>query len=448
MRPKSSSAEAFGAFVAGTTFEDLPEEVVSAVRLRLLDTLGAALNGWRAGTIAPLARIIPAGNDATAWGSGTRVSARDAALLNGFLAHATYTEDGSRFTGGHPASATIPAAISMAEKTGAGGRDLVAAIAAGYEVFLRLGGALYPSTVRRGFQSTAVLAPLASAAAAARILRLSAEQSCHAIAIACNSAGGLKKALDDPRSQPLQVGRGCEAGVIAALLAADGVTGVDTIIDQGLLPAFADGADTTGMLSDLGERYSIGETYIKIHGGCRGIHAPVDALVSILRDNGLQAQDVRRVRVRVDTITRRADIDEPQNPEQAQFSIRFAAAVCLAYGDASTFRYTEENVASPEIRRLIELVEVSADPGLDAGYPDRRPAVVEVEDVHGRVVCHRLDHARGEPENPLADEEVDRKFFAFANALPLRRARKVHALAGRIETLPNLSELTSALAVP
>ena len=391
MRRELSTAGAFGTYVAGTRFEDLPEEVVSAVRLRLLDTLGAALNGVRAGTVAPLARIIPAGDEATVWGTGAQVSARDAALLNGFLAHATYTEDGSRFTGGHPASATIPAAVAMAEKTGAGGRDLVAAVAVGYEVFLRLGRAIYPSTVRRGFQSTAVLAPLASAAAAARIHGLSAEQTCHAIAIACNSAGGLKKALDDPRSQPLQVGRGCEAGVTAALLAANGVTGVETIIDEGLLPAFADGADTTGMLSGLGERYSIGETYIKIHGGCRGIHAPVDALVAILRDNGLQAQDVRRVRV--DTITRRADIDEPQNPEQAQFSIRFASAACLAYGDASTFRYTEENVASPEIRRLIELVEVSADPALDDGYPDRRSSRSRTSTVGSSVIASTMHAA-------------------------------------------------------
>src|SRR5690606_15559441 len=149
---------------------------------------------------------------------------------------------------------------------------LVTAIAAGYEVFLRLGAAIYPSTVRRGFQSTAVLAAPATAAAAAVLLDLPAERAVHAIAIACSHGAGLKEALKAADSQPLQVGRSSEGGLLAALYAAQGATGAPAIIEQGFLRAYADEARAAPVGEGLGRRWHIGQTYLKAHGGCRGNH--------------------------------------------------------------------------------------------------------------------------------------------------------------------------------
>src|SRR5213075_2000196 len=113
--------------------------------------------------------------EATLWGEERLASVREAALVNSFATHSTYLEDGSRFTGGHPSSVVIPAALAEAESRGQSGGELIAAVAAGYEVFLRLGRAIYPATVNRGFQSTAVLGAVSSAAAVARLRSLSAE---------------------------------------------------------------------------------------------------------------------------------------------------------------------------------------------------------------------------------------------------------------------------------
>lgn len=442
-----SALAGFGEFVAATDFARLPREAVEAAKLRILDLFAAALNGYRVGTWRPVAGLLADQGETTVWGSGRRSSLRDAVLLNGFLAHATYVEDGSRFTGGHPSSATIPAAVGVAESRGASGSDLIAATIVGYEVFLRLGRAIYPAVVKRGFQSTAVLAPIASAAASAYLLKLDAAQTAHAMAIAANAAGGLKEALKDPGSQPLQVGRGGEAGVTAALLAAQGVTGVRSILENAFFRAFADGATTAGLLDEIGRNYAIDQTYIKIHGGCRGIHAPADCLRELLQREKIEPARIKAVRIWTDTVTRAADIDDPETVEQAQFSIRFSAAAQFVFGDVSTFRFSKENLASPAVHALMPLVSVAADPTFDAAFPDKRSARVEIETDVGRVFDHFLDNARGEPEHPFSRPEVEAKFLAMATPVLGARAQAVAPMVAELESAPDLRALIAAFSV-
>ncbi|MCD0505904.1 MmgE/PrpD family protein, partial [Bordetella petrii] len=163
-------ATALGSFIADIRAGHLPLEVTQAVSLRLLDTLAAAASGVQQGTHQGLLALFPGDGPISVWGAGARRSLRDAVIINSAVSHSTYFEDGCRYTGGHPSSALIPAAFALACERNASGAELVAAIAAGYEVFLRLGRAIYPSIVRRGFQSTAILAAPATAAAAAVLL--------------------------------------------------------------------------------------------------------------------------------------------------------------------------------------------------------------------------------------------------------------------------------------
>src|SRR3974390_2631500 len=223
----------FGQFVGSTRYEDLPGAVVNAVKIRILDTIGAGLAGFHLGNHHPLLDVIEGQGSATVFGLGPRYSLRDATMLNSFLAHSCYIDDGSRFTGGHPSSVVIPSALALAETQDATGQELIAATAVGYEIFLRLGRAIYPGVVNRGFQSTAVLGAVASAAACASVLGLDAVTSQNALAIACNLGVGLKEALKSSRSQPLQVGRSCEAGLLSVLYARKGAVGADSIIENG-----------------------------------------------------------------------------------------------------------------------------------------------------------------------------------------------------------------------
>ncbi|ARP81382.1 hypothetical protein CAL12_11625 [Bordetella genomosp. 8] len=437
-------ASRLGGFIARTDYDALPAHVADAVKLRMLDLLAASCAGVLAGNHDGPLRLLPDPGACAIWGTPLGRSLRDAVIINSAVSHSTYFEDGSRYTGGHPSSAVIPAALTLAAARGASGRMVVAAIANGYEVFLRLGRAIYPATVRRGFQSTAILAAPATAAAVATLLDLSAQQSAHAVAIACSHGAGLKAALKSADSQPLQVGRSSEGGLLAALYAAQGATGAADIFETGFLPAF--GGETAAAAQGLGDRWSIDETYLKAHGGCRGNHAPIDAAAAAMR--GVDPSRVARIDVKVDTVTRAAAIEPPRDADQAQFSIAFSIAVMLVTGDATPVRYTGTMLADERVRRLMALTTVAADPALDVGYPERRPALVTVTLADGRELHHALDHARGEPENPMSGDDIARKFDTMAAPIFGSGSARIRDAVLSIDAGTTPATLAAMLAAP
>ncbi|KQT11195.1 MmgE/PrpD family protein [Ramlibacter sp. Leaf400] len=410
-------ARQLGDFAAAVSAAEQPSAARQAARLRLLDTLGAGLAGIELGNHRVLQPLLQAAGPVRVWGEGEGRSARDAALVNSFATHSTYLEDGSRYTGGHPSSVVIPAVLALAQERGAGGEEILSATFAGYEVFLRLGRAIYPACVRMGYQSTAILGAVASAAAAARLLRLPGEAAGHAIAIAANLGSGFKEALKTAQTQPLQVGRSCEAGIVAALLAQAGHPGAPRVLEEGFLPAFGGLVGEQGraaIVAGLGGECLLPETYFKRHAGCRGNHAPVDATLDLAAAERLAAGDVASVRVAVDTVTRAAAIEPPADGKQAQFSIGFSVALALLKGRASVYDYRDEVLREPAVQDLLRRIEVVVDPQLDAGYPQRRGAWVEVTLGSGRELRATVPNARGEPEDPLTEREVREKFRTLA----------------------------------
>ncbi|MPT40332.1 MAG: MmgE/PrpD family protein [Achromobacter sp.] len=438
-------AVVLGRFVAGVQAEHLPEEARQAVSLRLLDTLAAAASGVQQGAERGLLGLLPGDGPIAVWGTAARRGLRDAVIINSAVSHSAYFEDGCRYTGGHPSSALIPAAFALACERGSSGAELVAAIVAGYEVFLRLGRAIYPSTVQRGFQSTAILAAPATAAAASVLLRLPAERATHAIAIACSHGAGLKEALKNAGSQPLQVGRSSEGGLLSALYAAQGADGVPDAIERGFFKAYAGTASADIVTRGLGLQWGIGNTYLKMHGGCRGNHAPVDAAAGLMREHGLAPRDIASMDVRVDTVTLAAEVAEPANADQAKFSIAFSIAAKLLKGDAMPRRYTDAALADPEMRALMARIRVRADAALDEGYPDRRGAMIGARTVDGRELDYALDRALGEPEQPYAQADIERKFDLTAGALYGPSAGRIKDMAMSLPALPGLTPLNDLL---
>lgn len=436
-----------GARVAGLRAADLPPAVQDALRLRLLDLAGAAASGIAAGNWQAFDRL-PAPGRATIWANGQRAAVREAAFLNSFVSHATYMEDGSRFTGGHPASVVIPAVLAACEPDDAAEPDdLLAAIAAGYEVVLRLGRAVYPEIVRRGHQSTASLGAVAAAAGVARARRLSPAQAGHAIAIAANLGFGLKHALRASAAQPVQVARACEGGVIAAEAAARGAEGAIDILESGLLPMLGGRMDLASILHDP-DAFRIGETYIKLHGGCRGNHAPIDLVQDLLAGANQSPEAVERIEIAVDSVTHAADIEDPATPEQAQFSTRFAVAAALLTGDALPERYCAARLADPAQRSLMARIAVSTDTALDAHYPDQRGATARIRMAGGGCLEGRITNARGEPEVPVTAQAVADKFRRLATpVLGEPAVRQLEALIlgpGPIATAARISALLAS----
>lgn len=434
-----------GRFVAETKFEDLPPSAVDTAKMRILDLITAAMVGFQMGIYRPLFEVLTGKGDATVWGEGVKYPLRDAVLVNSFMAHSVYFEDGSRFTGGHPSSVVIPAALSLGEVRGSNGKEIILSVALGYDVFIRLGKAIYPSTVVRGFQSTAVLGALGSAAACANLLKFDREKCKNALAIACNIGVGLKAALKTPHSQPIQVGRSCEGGVLSALFAGRGVPGSDTIIEDGFLKAFADHPNKEEILSELGRRYLIEETYIKIHAGCRGNHAPIDVIQDLIKKHEIRPEEIKEIKVKIDSVTMAGSIPDPRDGAQAQLSIPFSVAVAIVEGDASIYQYTDEKVSDPNIRSMMSKISIDVDKHLDKDYPAKRSAHGEIILVDGRRVSTFREMARGEPEFPLSAQEIEEKFFFFTREILGERAEEICEQVKHLESLKSIGELVQKL---
>jgi 2-methylcitrate dehydratase PrpD len=434
----------FGRFVAHTRYDDLAPEVIETVKLRVLDVLGAALAGYRSGVHKPLQPIFDSPGGASVWGEQDTRSPRDAIVLNSFLAHALYLDDGSRYTGGHPSPVVIPSAIAVAETCRKSGRDLIAAVAAGYEVFLRLGRAIYPHAVVYGFHSTSVTGPISSAAACASLLGFDADMAKNAMAIACSLGMGLKEAHHCPQSQPIQVARACEAGLVAARFAEQGAEGADSIMEHGFLKVFSKEATAADILEGLGTQYRLFETYIKVHGGCRGNHAPIDVVQDLVKAHRIAPEDIARMVVRVDSVTYAAEIHAPANGSQAQFSVAFAIAVALLKGDASPFQYSDSNVADPRVRAMMKKIHVEIDRKLDEGYPEKRACSVEITLADGRRLEGYIPNAKGEPEQPFSRSDIENKFLRLTSDV-LPAAGAVRDIVMALETVSDVSALTRLL---
>ncbi|MGH8641656.1 MAG: MmgE/PrpD family protein, partial [Burkholderiales bacterium] len=230
-RPVNAPTRELAGWISRLRYADLPPRTTAVVRLALLDTLGCGVYGhstpW-ARTLLQWARAAaPVRGEATVLGeAAASLRAADAALVNGTAVHAFELDDYHNAKL-HAGAVVIPAALAMAEKTGAGGETLITAIAAGYEVMIRTSLALNPSATRlRGWHLTGVCGPFGAAAACAVMLRLSDEQTAWALGLAGTQGSGLWAFnADGAMSKRFHAGRAAHSGVLAAELAALGFTG-------------------------------------------------------------------------------------------------------------------------------------------------------------------------------------------------------------------------------
>ncbi len=230
-----SLTEQLAAHWAGVRPADLPASVVTGIKDNILDTLAVAL----AGTTTPEASRVRAAltslpgaagavPGSTVWGTDVRLPAAQAALVNGTAAHARDFDDGGG--AGHAGSTVLPAALAVAEATGASGADLVTATVAGYDIGYRALGALggFAAHTDRGWHSSGTMGSLGAAGAAAHVLGLDAGTYADALGIAGSFTGGVWAFIDDGAwTKRIHPGKAGETGVDAALLARAGITGPD-----------------------------------------------------------------------------------------------------------------------------------------------------------------------------------------------------------------------------
>lgn len=420
-------------FVAGAR---VPEDVRATTRRYVLDWLGSTLAGGEMRPPSIVREVVAelgGAPVATVLADGTRTSAPLAALANAAASHVLEMDDLDRGSVSHPGAPVVAAALALGEAEGVDGDAFLDAVAVGYEVCIRVGEAL-GTTHYDYWHTTGTAGTLGAAAAAARLLRLDEEGTTQALGSAGTTAAGLWEFLaDGAMSKQLHPAKAAHDGILAALLARRGFTAASRVLEgpKGVLAAMSRNsspAPLTDGLADEQAHWRIGNVSFKFHACCRHIHPAADAVLA-LREDGLRAEDVESVHVRIYSQgLALLDGVEPTTPYAAKFSLPFAVAAALRFGDLGLQRFTDDSIVDAETLALAERITFAPDPELDALYPAAWPSIATARLRDGGERVARIDHPRGDPEAGVTGNDLSAKFVMLTGGiLGEERARSVAA---------------------
>ena len=443
-------------FASALRFEQLPKEVVSKAKLCLLDTFGCCIFGATLPSVQKLARMVQAegGTPAAAvFGMPLRTSPSMAALLNATSAHAFQLDEIHLESTLHPGSLALPAVFALAEGK-ANGRDLIAAMVAGYEVGIRIGLAAKGGMFKSGFHNQGTTGVFIAAAAAARILKLDTHQTQHAFGIAASQAAGLMAVQDGAMAKSFHSGRAAQSGVYGALLAQLGYTGIPDVLDGAygtFFPSFLDDWSQTPLTDGIGSHWHTLRVGFKPAPAANGSITAMTAMDTIMREHGLKASDIAAITAHVSTNTLHHcgwpyEAERVQSVLSAQMNLRYGIAVMALERQASVKQFQESKIRDPEIMKFIARISVEHEPKFDGDNGRYRIAcrlVVHTTDgaTHETTVLYR----KGSPEDPMTLEQLSEKFRALTMSMDSQRSEQIAQIVSHMDDQKDLAELSRLL---
>jgi 2-methylcitrate dehydratase PrpD len=436
------ATEAIAQFVASAQLEDIPAAVVENAKLMMLDTLGVTLAGSRDRACKIIARWIKdqeSARRATIIGQGFRSSPLFAALANGHASHALDYDDS-----GHYSTQTLPAALALGEPAHASGAKILTAYILGREVCSRLDSAFDAGREKlkgptyRGWHHTGTNGSLGAAASAAVVLGLSSEQIKTAFGIAANGASGLRANMGT-MAKALVSGNASRNGVMAAMLAERGLTAEQSILEtpQGIADAFCLEGETDwqSLTRDLGKRYELEHGAVtKQYPCCSPAHRPIEALLKIVKEYDIRAEDVDSIECDPHAFSLRRS--EARDTHEAQYSLKYCLAVALLDREMGIRQMTDERVRASDVQHVMRRLRIVPPPD---GPVERRPLE--------RVAVHLKNQQRysaevTHPRRIRKKDELEAKFFACVQgSLPVDTAAEVRDTVLKLENLPDIGEL-------
>jgi 2-methylcitrate dehydratase PrpD len=452
-------------FVESTNYADLPAEALRIGRRCMVDAVGLYLAGSQEHSVRILVEdALDQGGrgDAALPAAGpAKVPAALAARVWGTAGHAhdwddtQVSNDPAHVYGllTHPTIPPLTAALIVAEQIGQrDGREVMLAFQLGFEVECKISEWMTPRHYRRGHHSSGTVGTFGACVAAARLLGLSGDKLAHAFGIAASLAAGIRVNFGT-MTKPLHVGRACENGVTAALLAARGFDADPTALDGpwGFFSVMGEGFDASKANEGFGAPLTIESPGVSIKPYPSGIltHQSMDAMLKLVLDNDLKPEQVERVRFFAGK-----NIIEPirypiaRNHLQAKFSMPALLAMIVLCRRASHHEFEDAFVAGPAMQDLQARTEVINDPEIDARGYDLIRSRIEVETKDGRTLVQWADERyRGGPLNPISDADLDGKFFMCAEGVLEEPAqRELLGLVRTIDQGADLARLMSLIA--
>jgi 2-methylcitrate dehydratase len=438
------------------SFEDLSSDAVHEARRYLLDSLGCALGGYEQHDVKIALDVLgehAGSGPCTVIGTGQKLDPVTASLLNALMVRVMdYNDIYWKQDPSHP-SDIIPAAMACGEQRGLDGRALIVGIVLGHEFEQRLCEAAFPGIRERGWHH-ATLTAFVSPIVAGKMLGLDWEKIQHAIGISASrhctlgavTAGKLtmmKNTVDPMATQ---------SGVIAALLAEKGYSGPEHVIDgkEGLVHCMGPEWKLEILTDGLGESWRITQCGMKAFPTEALTHAPISCTLDLIKDNDLAPEQVEKVHIR--SLARAADIladpskYDPRTKETADHSLPYVIAAAVADRQVTPLQFTEKKIMDPKIRAQLHKVEVVADPEIEKLFPELQRVIVTVKTTDGTEHTKQIDYPKGDPRNPLTDQEIEEKFDALAESvLSGKSMQRVKEMVWNLDKLETITELMEEL---
>ena len=441
-------------FVSGLTYDAIPEEVRERCKLLILDSLGCALYG----ADLPWTRIlqttlsgIDKGDSAGVWGTGLRLSAPHAVLVNGTQVQGFELDDVHRHGVLHVGAVTVPPLLAAAEMVSMTGRELLTAAIGGYEIGPRVGICMGQEHIGQGWHSGATVGVFSAAAGAARGFRLDPARTVHALGIAGTQSAGLMAAQYGAMVKRMHAGRSAQSGFYGALLARDGFTGIVDVFEApygGFCTTFSrseDRFDLSALSAGLGKSWETMRISLKFYSCVGSNHTTLDAIRHLRTKRPFTLDELTKIVVRGSQVT----VDHvgwsyrPQGLTSAQLNLPFCVATLLLEGEVSVDQFAPDCVDDAERVALSRRVEVVHDPAISAlGSKFRHKVDVEIHLEDGTVMREGREAPRGSEFSFASAEDIVEKFQKLAvKALQQEQAERLAEAVLSLDSLEDARNL-------
>ena len=406
----------------------ISDDDLSSAAMSTLDALATAYAG----------SVTPTGKKLIAWAKSADTDSRRQAFLMGALTHITETDDLHRASVTHPGCVVIPAALSLGEKTGASANKVLRAILHGFEAMCRIGAAVGP-THYKIWHNTATCGPYGSAMVSATLLDLDLEQSINALGNAGTQSSGFWQFIETgAMSKHLHAGRACESGLLAAELAAHGITGSPQILEgeKGMFAGMCADPIPEAILAAPDEPWQLSLTSIKPWPSCRHTHPAIDCALEL--HNKLKGEKIRSVDI--DTYQAALDVcdrPEPNNEYQARFSLYHCVVIALQDGEVRLDSFNEK--ARNQTGNLRKVTTLHVINPFASRYPLSWGSGVRVSTENGGAMAVERKDCKGDPELALDKAEMQAKAINLMQFADLGEAASI-AKCNEVLELPKSAE--------
>ena len=409
MGEASSATQILGRFVAESRFEALPEALRHEGRRTILNHVGCALGVARDPAVITALEIMREASgkpSATVLGQRDRLGVMEAAFVNAIASNLLDYDDTHLNTVIHPSAPVAPVAFALGEEIGASGAEVLHAFLLGGEIACRIGNAVSPGHYARGWHITASCGVFGAAAAAARLMRLSAEETTHALGIAASQSGSIVENLATA-AKNIGVGNAARNGILAARFASRGYRAAPLAIEGplGWARAMGDEPVLAEITEGLGQRWEIARNTYKPYAAGIVFHAVIDACLALREQLGKAVAHIKSVTVAGDALLLARGDRVVRNERDTRVSIHHCAAIALLLGRADVADFEMPAVQDPALAALRAKVVAECDASLPRGA-----ARVTITLADGRTHQASVEHPRGSAERPLSDDELAAKY--------------------------------------